>query len=316
MITVVRYQADHRDLWDDFIAKAKNGLFLFRRGYLEYHCDRFPDHSLLFFEAGGRLVAILPATSSGEVWSSHSGLTFGGVVCDGTMKVERMLHLFDGLVAYLRQNGIAKLVYKPVPHIYHTIPAEEDLYALHCQGARLVRRDVALAIALSCRVPYSKGRRWAIKQSRKHQIEVIGGENFGDFMIIQEEILAAKYNACPAHSAAEIEMLAGRFPENIRLYVAQSSDRILAGVIIYVNKQVARAQYIATTDEGRRIGALDCILDHLINETYAAKAYFDFGTSSENDGASLNLGLIENKQSYGGRAIVYDMYEMNLAERK
>jgi hypothetical protein len=316
MITVVPYESSYRGLWDDYVTKAKNGLFLFQRGYLEYHSEKYPDNSLLFLEGDGHLIAVVPGTSSAEIWSSHDGLTFGGIICDATMKVERMLDVFQALVAYLTRNGIERFTYKPIPHIYHIIPAEEDLYALHIHRARLVRRDVALVIDMARRVSYSKGRRWAIKQGGKHQIKVSSSTNFGGFMKMQEDVLASKYNARPVHSTVEIETLAARFPKNIRLFLAENYGEIVAGVIIFENERVARTQYIATTVEGRKKGALDCVLDHLISETYAAKRYFDFGTSSDNNGGKLNAGLIENKQSYGGRAVVYDRYELILNDQE
>jgi hypothetical protein len=57
---------------------------------------------------------------------------------------------------------------------------------------------------------------------------------------------------------------------------------------------------------------LDVIMDVLLNEVYREKAYFDFGISTVDNGRSLNLGLIQNKESYGARSTVYDFYELNL----
>jgi hypothetical protein len=41
----------------------------------------------------------------------------------------------------------------------------------------------------------------------------------------------------------------------------------------------------------------------------AKKDYFSFGTSMESD-ASLNQGLIMQKESFGSRTIVHDIYEI------
>jgi len=60
------------------------------------------------------------------------------------------------------------------------------------------------------------------------------------------------------------------------------------------------------------LGALDLILDVLLNETYVDKPYFDFGISTEDGGRTLNVGLVENKESYGARAVAYDFYELDL----
>ena len=64
------------------------------------------------------------------------------------MRLSVMLELFEQLTAYLRAQGITKLVYKAIPHIYHNLPAEEDLYALFRFNARLVRRDASVTLRL------------------------------------------------------------------------------------------------------------------------------------------------------------------------
>ena len=89
------------------------------------------------------------------------------------------------------------------------------------------------------------------------------------------------------------------------------AGKMLAGVIIYESRQVAHAQYIGANDDGRSIGAQDVIISYLVDDYYAQKPYFDFGISTEEEGRRLNTGLVENKQSYGARAIVYDFYEIS-----
>jgi hypothetical protein len=81
-------------------------------------------------------IAVMPANVSGAVIHSRSGLTFGSVISNKQMKIELMLELFGCLMTYLDQRRITTLMYKAVPHIYHTLPAEEDLYALFRHGAK------------------------------------------------------------------------------------------------------------------------------------------------------------------------------------
>jgi len=61
------------------------------------------------------------------------------------------------------------------------------------------------------------------------------------------------------------------------------------------------------------MGALDRIINYLIESYSADKEYFDFGISTENNGTFLNTGLMANKESFGGRAIVYDSYELEIS---
>lgn len=311
-VKVVRYSGAHRNSWDDFVGNSKNGSFLFQRDYVEYHEDRFPDNSLMFYDEREQLIALLPATVSDGVLSSHAGLTFGGVVSDSKMRVGLMLDVFTALISYLRTHQIFPLIYKAVPHIYHRLPAEEDLYALFRNGARLIRRDVSTTIDMNVRLPFSEIRKRAIKRGQKHGLRVKRSFDFEAFMTIAAQVLETKYDARPVHSVAEIEMLAGRFPENIKLFAAHRDKEMLAGVIIYESSQVAHTQYIGATDEGKRTGALDSIISYCLDDYYVDKNYFDFGISNEDDGRYLNAGLVENKQSYGARAVVHDFYELDL----
>src|SRR4051794_33903915 len=79
VVKAISYKPARKREWDDFVRVAKNGHFLFNRDYMEYHSDRFPDASLMFYDGSDRLIGLLPATARQGVVSSHSGLSFGGV---------------------------------------------------------------------------------------------------------------------------------------------------------------------------------------------------------------------------------------------
>lgn len=81
MFDIVRYTPEHKTEWNRFVAQSKNGTFLFDRNYMDYHSDRFLDFSLMFY-LEGRLYALMPANKKGDVFQSHAGLTYGGLVMD------------------------------------------------------------------------------------------------------------------------------------------------------------------------------------------------------------------------------------------
>jgi len=91
---VQQYTATARDIWNGFIEGAKNATFLFNRNYMEYHSDRFVDHSVMFFDENV-LVAVMPANSKNGTLHSHGGLTFAGIISSRQMKMGVMLRLFD-----------------------------------------------------------------------------------------------------------------------------------------------------------------------------------------------------------------------------
>ena len=311
MVSIVEYRPEHKAQWDEFVASAKNGMFLFQRDYLEYHRDRFTDASLLFFD-GGKLLGAMPANRKDDTLYSHGGLTFGGILSNRRMRTPVMLTLFDALLEHLKGQGIKKMVYKAIPHIYHDIPAEEDLYALFRHNARLVRRDVSSTIWMKDKVRLSKGRKWSIKKSKDSGLTVGRSHDFAAFMAIEEEILQKRYGVKPTHSVEEIELLAGRFPEQIQLFGASHDETMVAGAIVYESPNVAHTQYIASSNEGKELFAGDRLLDFLINEVFAEKKYFDFGISTEDQGRILNVGLVTQKEEFGARATVYDTYEVDV----
>ena len=308
-LRIERYQPAHKAAWDQFVRQSKNGTFLFYRDYLEYHADRFVDHSLLFFD-DTKLVALFPANRRDHLAQSHGGLTYGGIISGSTMKTSLMLEIFNALAASLKEDGITQLIYKAVPHIYHRFPAEEDLYALFVHGAQLIRRDVSAAILMEERLPLSKGRKSEIKKAA--HLTVGESSDFDRFMEIEAAVLMERHNKKPVHTAAELRSLAGAFPSHIKLFTAHNGTEMLGGIVIYSDDVVAHAQYISATPEGKRTGAQDAILDYLINDVYREKRYFDLGISTEDEGRFLNTGLQQNKESYGARAVAYDFYRLDL----
>jgi hypothetical protein len=310
-IEVVRYSVDHQRIWNDFLSNSKTGVFFFHRNYMDYHSDRFKDNSLLFYRKD-RLLAMLPANLKDDTLYSHQGLTFGGVISPFAMKTDTMMQVFSRMIKYAGSNGIKKIIYKAVPHIYPTIPAEEDLYALSYYGAKLARRDVTTTIDLKSGLPFDTNRARTIKKAKMNDIVVHDSTEYESFMGILEQVLMKRHNVKPVHSISEIKLLASRFPDHIRLFGAYRGNHMVAGVVVYESSNVAHAQYIASSDEGRQIGALDLLFDHLINRYRPNKRFFDFGISTEKEGHFLNEGLIRYKEGFGGSAVAHDFYELSV----
>jgi hypothetical protein len=311
-ITVVRYHSEQEKQWSTFVSNARNGVFLFNRYFMDYHSDRFDDCSLMVFE-GKRLLALLPLNQVNDQVVSHGGLTYGGVIADDKMTSNKMIELFAAVSGYLLEQGIHCMVYKAIPHIYHDVPTQEDLYALTLLGAQLIRRDLSSAIDFNRNVKMSKGRKYQINQARKADIAISEETDFGEYWKLLTEVVG-KHGAKPTHSLAEIEVLAARFPQEIRLYTATKEDQLEAGVVVFDNGNVIHTQYMASSEFGRDSGALDLIIATILEQYKTTHRYFSFGISTENAGRRLNTGLIRQKESFGARAITHDFYLLNLSE--
>lgn len=312
MMKVIKYSLEHKSTWNDFIKSSKNSHFFFERDYMEYHSDRFDDFSIIIYDDKNKVVAVLPANKQGDKLYSHQGLTFGGLVVNDKMTAEIMLKVFEALKLFLKENSFNKLIYKCVPHIYHTKPAEEDRYALFVNDASLVRRDVSSTIDLNTTIRYSKGRKWSVNKAKKEHLQVIETTDYDAFWNLLESVLEAQHESKPVHSVDEIKKLAAFFPENIKLYFALKNDEVLSGAVIYENEDIVHTQYMANSLLGRDVGALDFLIDYLIQDKYKDKKYFDFGISNEQQGRQLNTGLIAQKEGFGARAVVHDFYEVDI----
>lgn len=310
------YSSDDKALWDAFVAGSKNGTFLFQRGYMDYHADRFPDASLIAFDKGGAVRAVLPATRLGNALISHEGLTYGGFVTDHRMTVDTMLYVFEASLDHLRESGITTLLYKSVPHIYHRSPAEEDLYALFVHGAELYRRDVLSVLNYRAALDWEDRWRWRMRKAGKALragLEVRKSGDYDLFWRLLTMSLAQRHGTQPVHTLEEIELLARRFPDQIQLFGAYRGDALEAGAVIYVSDTVCHAQYSASSDHGRDVRALDLVFGRVIDMFRGQARYFDFGISTDPDGRSLNHGLVEYKQRFGARAVAHDFYRLSLS---
>lgn len=308
-VRIEKYQPELQLVWNAFVEESKNGSFLFNRGYMEYHADRFQDHSLMFYN-GDELLAIMPASESNGVLNSHGGLTYGGLVMHRRASASFILACFSELLNYLKHLQFTTLIYKCIPHIFTKLPAGEDLYALFHYKATLYRRDLNSVIDISRRPSYTKGTKYNLSKARKAGLRVEKSTDYNTFMEIEEAILTAKYGKKPTHTAEELSMLAERFPENIKLYLVFKEELCLGGTVIYESGEIAHTQYIGITDDGKEIGALDTVVDCLLQHYASTHRYFSFGISTDKDGSYLNEGLLRNKESFGARAVVHDFYKL------
>ncbi|MDQ3205021.1 MAG: GNAT family N-acetyltransferase [Pseudomonadota bacterium] len=307
---VDRYHSSDSTAWNDFVRVSKNGTFLFDRGYMDYHSDRFVDHSLVLRSEAGRILALLPATQHDNELHSHAGLTYGGLVLGNATGSVAAIDMIQAVRAYLAAHGLAVLHYKTIPSIYHQQPAEEDRYALFRAGAALTRRDVLSVVPREDRLKYQARRGRGVGSAAKAGVEVVESKDFEPFWRVLEGNLRERFGVSPVHSLAEIVLLHGRFPDCIRLFEARVQGQAAAGCVVFETPRVAHVQYISASETGKQTHALDAVFDHLLRTVYPDKHFFDFGISNEEAGRVLNQGLVEQKEGFGARTVVHDYYAL------
>lgn len=312
MYRVELYKAEQKLSWNTFVENAKNATFLFNRDYMDYHSDRFHDNSLMIYRKE-KLYALLPANIKEDTLYSHQGLTYGGLIMSNKATVLDTIETFQAIHDYLRKQGIKKVVYKPLPYIYHLVPSQEDLYALFkTTNAHIIGRNISSTIYQENKIKFIESRKSGIRKALANNITVKMSNDYAAFWDILNTNLKNKYGVAPVHNLEEIQLLQSRFPKNIKLYLAYKGEQALGGTVLFLTRRVIHTQYISASIEGKELGVLDLLFDHLINHEYVNYPVFDFGQSTEDMGHVLNESLIFQKEGFGGRGMCYDIYEYEL----
>lgn len=310
------YEEGDALLWDDFCKLSPNATFLHTQKFLSYHGKRFKDRSILV-EQDGCAIGLMPLAEDVQddrIIVSHPGITYGGMVHAGALKGGAMIEALTCAKTFFYQRGYERLQYKVTPFIYHTSPLQDDLYALQRLGAKKYRCDLSSTIDLNFRLKVSERRRRALKKAIKSEIEIIYGiERLAELWEVLTENLKQKHGAYPTHNFQEIHLLAQRFPDKIQFVIACNQGAVVAGVVLFFIGHTVHAQYIASSDRGQELTALDMVFDECImNATKRGARYFDFGISTENGGNILNEGLYRFKSEFGSGGVVHEFYEIEL----
>ena len=305
-ITIYRYNAEHKHEWDNHVSLSKNAHFMFYRDYLEYHGDRFTDFSLLFFNRNSKLLAVLPAAKVEGELISHPGVTFGGILIRENLKYAVYEKIFATLCEFVRKDpSVNSITIKPIPYIYHSFPADEILYSFYQEKFEFIQVDLCSVINLNKMPRFQQRRTRGLKKANKHAMELLCSDNLKEYWCLLTSTLFARHGVRPVHSLSEIKLLMEFFPNNIKCFTAIHEGICKAGVIMFETENVCHSQYIAASEEGRQIGALDWLFNKLIENYKKEKKYFSFGSSMENNRNCVNHGLLAQKEGFGALSVAH-----------
>jgi hypothetical protein len=317
-VLVERYSPDDADAWDALVEQAPMGTFLHSRLFLSYHGDRFADASLTLRDDRGRLLGVLPAAvdpSDDSRVVSHPGATFGGIVHAGRLLGGRMHEALEESVRHYGGEGLRTLRYKPVPSVYHRAPSADDLYALSRVGAARIGCDLSCAIELANRRAPDTRRRRALKKAHQASVAIDRGpELLSELWPVLEENLEKRHGVSPVHTQAELTEVMDRFPDEISVVVGRLDGTVAAGVVLFRYGDVSHAQYIASSEAGFEVNALDAVFEDCIQAAAEANLRaFDFGISNNRDAdRTLNTGLYDFKAGFGGGGVAHEIYDVSL----
>lgn len=279
---------------------------------MEYHSDRFEDHSLLLYKKD-KLVALFPANLRDNTLYSHQGLTFGSFILQKKQNAYEVYQLLELVINYAKKHGCNAIVVKTMPSFYYTVQSNELLYFLAQKGT-LHSRNLVLTIDYRAGFHIHKTKLKHYEKNHHTGFEIVEKGSLSEFwnqVLIPK--LNDKYEATPVHSLEEIKKLEKLFPQNIIQYNIKLENEILAGITIFKHKKIVKSQYGANTKKGASLRALEYLFIYLIEKFQQERMYyFSMGTVDAATEIGFNAGLLKQKEELGCVCVTQDIFKILL----
>lgn len=293
--------------WDRLCDSSLNGATIHTRRFLAYHGDRFIDRSIMLLN-DNVLVGVLPAAIDPQhelAIVSHPGATFGGVVHSGYLRGAKMRESLDLILDFYRRHGYEYFTYKAIPRFYHQQPCEDDEYFLRFMGATVLTSSLNCVLTLGSASRLSSRKRRNLKKARDLHLSFDEFHRLAEFHSVLCDNLSRRHRRTPVHSLPELVQLSAIMGENLKLCLATLDGQIVAGVVIFRSPRVWHAQYIAGTQQGFGLGAVDACLAHCLDAARLGGCeHFSFGISDDPETGKLNDTLYDFKAEFGGGGVV------------
>lgn len=247
---------------------------------MDYHQDRFDDHSLLIYEAG-KLIALLPAHLEDQVLCSHFGLSYGGIIQLATLTLHQYVAMIEAIADHCQQGGIHSLVINEIPSIYNTTTTNTLAFISSALQGNPPQVQVLSTLDIAHPIHLNTNRKRMIQKGVQNGYYVQEDHTPTSFwQTILLPRLSDRYSTAPVHTLAEITYLMQAFPQSIKqMNVYTFAGELVGGTTLFVHPNVVHTQYIAGREEDNQRGALDLLFYTLIEQYKSTVRYFDFGSS-------------------------------------
>jgi hypothetical protein len=306
-IRLERYKCENEYEWNAFIQRSEPSLLIHQRGFMEYHKHKYDDFSVCF-RSNKDLVAVIPGTGENNKWSSHRGLTFGGILSNN-LDLHTQLSLLSKLNYFLKENHFTESIITVPSNSFYAEPSPIWLYSFIQNSFKLMRTDVNQFIPADAVLPSKKisnaksaERKGAVFSTEVKYIRSV-------FKIVQENLLE-KYGKEPVHSISEIEALAQKFPNEIKICSVIVDHEIVAGAVVFESKNNSHIQYIAGTKYGKKIRAQDYLIFKI--KQLPSHKCLSFGKSTAGNSALLNVNLFNFKKEFNSKTELIHTFHCDL----
>lgn len=313
---VTRLNEANKSSFQQLYSQCAHITFQHSLKFMDYHEDRFEDHSVLILENETPKGYLLAARdlSNNDVVISHPGATFSGLVMTSDIKGSRLTELLASVLSFYRLEGFQTLIYKDVPRIYCPHSKGDFTYAAFRNQAQYHMVQLSAVIDLSHEDSFSSRRIRTLKKNSTQLNISNDWTNLNSYWDVLSDNLWDKFRARPVHTLAEIELLKESFGNSIELFTAtqKNQSEIIAGILVFKSSRVWKTQYISSSIQGRELGAVDFLIQKIMNSARSMNAiYLDLGTSNENSGLVLNENLYNYKLEFGAEGVAYEQFRFD-----
>lgn len=324
-IEIVPYSDTLLQEWDEFVDNSRNGTIFHKQQFLGYHpVGRF-DNASLMLRKKGKLVAVFPAAwvddeELGRVFNSYPGSSYGGPVFCPKTRTSTIESILEAIEQYVRAKGGTAIQMRLPPHVFHNPPLEELEFLLHLYGYRICRAELSNFVTLEGTNEDLLARaeprcRRHVKKGLRHGLTHSESEDYDAYWEILEENLESRYGVRPTHTLEEMKDLAQRFPDDVKLFAVHEGTRMVAGTVVFqTTRSTAHTFYMSSRADARQVAPMNLALySAMVTLQNLGFRAVNFGVSTP-QGKSVNWGLLEFKESFGGSGVCRNTYRKCLNE--
>lgn len=308
---------------DQFILReSTTGEFINTFHYLNYHPEgRFCDDSIVVVDHGSGEIrgVMLAAFVEREGVISHPGTTFAGPIIDRNAKLEVIENTMELMLEYY-ENRYQNITIRKIPDYYTKQPFYMIDYILLRKGYSYGMSAMANIINIGGIISesdiltlFDSKKRNQVRKAVKEQQFVFKAEDGirDDVWDNMNATLLDKFQSKTTHTLDEIKELMHRFPAHIKTYYVDTVEgEYGAFAVVFLFKNVFHTQYLDVNYKcTEHYPNLFLILQLVKKARDIGYGYFSFGSSTEDNGTTLNRGLYHYKSGYGGGELLLPVYK-------
>jgi hypothetical protein len=320
-IQVCAYSPKDAEGWDHFVANdSRNGGMFHERRFLSYHpSDRFRDVSLVFRDATGEIVGVLPCAQvrlpdERLCAESHPGSTAGSLVFAKRARLSDVLAMVEAAALHFQATGFTRMGLRVAEPIFAGPTTGEMDFALWHLGFRLRTRELSTAVRLgdeTARLAMVRKRAASEERSAvRRGVRITESNDVDAVWRLIAGNLKDRYGKPPTHSLSELAGLKQIYPDRIHFWCATLDDSILAAMAVFdVTPHAAHAFYIAHDRTLADVKPMSLLVSEICASlTARGFSWFNLGISTR--GEHVKWGILEFKELVGGRGVCREEWEL------